>query len=119
MFYSIKLNYKVTFITIFLILLNFLNIYINGITKTREEYLISLYKDKKLLALTFDDGPHPKETYEVLDILKKHNVKATFFVLGTNAKKYPELVKREYEEGHYIANHGYSHKYSKIYKMRK
>ena len=66
--------------------------------------------------MTFDDGPTNAVTPSILDTLNKYNVKATFFVLGTNAKKYPELVKREYEEGHYIANHGYSHKYSKIYK---
>ena len=73
-------------------------------------------EEGKRVFLTFDDGPTNVVTPSILDTLNKYNVKATFFVLGTNAKKYPELVKREYEEGHYIANHGYSHKYSKIYK---
>ena len=73
-------------------------------------------EEGKRVFLTFDDGPTNAVTPSILDTLNKYNVKATFFVLGTNAKKYPELVKREYEEGHYIANHGYSHKYSKIYK---
>ena len=55
MFYTIKVNYKIVFITIMLVTANFLNIYINGNTQTRKEYLISLYKEKKLLVLTFDD----------------------------------------------------------------
>ena len=48
-------------------------------------------------------------------MLKKENVKATFFTLGTNVNNYPDLVKREFDEGHYVANHGYSHKYSTVY----
>lgn len=48
--------------------------------------------------------------------MDKYDIKATFFVLGCNAKSHPEIVKQAYESGHYIANHGYSHKYSKIYK---
>ncbi|TYQ14865.1 UNVERIFIED_CONTAM: putative glycosyl hydrolase [Acetivibrio alkalicellulosi] len=63
----------------------------------------------KRIALTFDDGPHPIYTPQILDTLKEHNVKATFFVTGKNAFKYPEIVKRIYEEGHDIGNHTYSH----------
>ena len=70
--------------------------------------------DEKQVFLTFDDGPS-NITNEVLDVLKKYNVKATFFVLGSNVDLKPEITKRAYEEGHYIANHGYSHKYSSIY----
>ena len=51
----------------------------------------------------------------ILDLLKEQNVKANFFVLGSRVELYPQIVKREYEEGHYIANHGYSHTYSQIY----
>lgn len=69
----------------------------------------------KRVFLTFDDGPSKAVTPHILDTLKKYDVKATFFVLGTRVKLNPDLVKREYEEGHYIGNHGYSHKYSKIY----
>ncbi len=69
----------------------------------------------KRVFLTFDDGPSKAVTPHILDTLKNHNIKATFFVLGNRVKLNPTLVKREYEEGHYIANHGYSHKYSKIY----
>ncbi len=64
---------------------------------------------EKLVALTFDDGPHKFRTDEILDVLKKYNVKATFFVVGTMAKEYPHLIKRELAEGHEIGNHTYSH----------
>ncbi len=50
-----------------------------------------------------------------MDILKQENVKASFFVLGSRVEAMPDIVKRIYEEGHYIANHGYSHTYSSIY----
>lgn len=63
----------------------------------------------KYVALTFDDGPHGEYTGQILDILKKYNAKATFFVVGKNAKRYPDLVKREYDEEHEIGNHTFSH----------
>lgn len=61
------------------------------------------------IALTFDDGPHPKYTEQLLDGLKERNVVATFFVTGENAENYPEIIRREQEEGHLIGNHTYSH----------
>ncbi len=64
--------------------------------------------------LTFDDGPS-SVTNTILDTLKQQNVKATFFVLGSRVEKKPDVVKRMYDEGHYIANHGYSHVYENIY----
>lgn len=72
-------------------------------------------EDGKRVFLTFDDGPTQSVTPFILDLLKKENIKATFFVLGNRAKANPDLIKREFEEGHYIANHGYTHKYSTIY----
>lgn len=72
------------------------------------------HSETKRAFLTFDDGPS-SNTSEILDILKQENVPATFFVLGNAVERQPELVKRAYQEGHYIANHGYSHIYSKIY----
>ncbi len=63
------------------------------------------------IALTFDDGPHYKYTEKILDILKKYDVKATFFTVGTNAERFPELIKRELSEGHEVANHTYFHKH--------
>lgn len=71
--------------------------------------------EEKVVYLTFDDGPSSNITPQILQILESENVKATFFVLGSRAELYPELVKQEYETGHYIANHGYSHNYKAIY----
>lgn len=71
--------------------------------------------EHKIAYLTFDDGPSKKVTPQILDILKENDIKATFFVLGSNIKYNPDILKRAYEEGHYIANHGYSHEYAKIY----
>lgn len=76
------------------------------------------YSEEKVAYLTFDDGPSKNITPRVLDILKQENVPATFFVLGSRVELYPDLLKREYEEGHYIANHGYSHQYSQIYQSK-
>lgn len=70
--------------------------------------------EKKIAYLTFDDGPS-KNTKQILDVLKQYNIKATFFVLGSQVQIFPETTNRIYNEGHYIANHGYSHKYSYIY----
>jgi len=64
---------------------------------------------KKMVALTFDDGPYSPYTEQVLDILKEYNVPATFFIVGQNAEKHPELVKRIAEEGHQLGNHTYHH----------
>jgi len=64
---------------------------------------------KKIVALTFDDGPHPTYTSEILDLLSKYNAKATFFIVGKNAEKSPQVVLRMYEQGHELANHTYTH----------
>ncbi|HEV2805555.1 MAG TPA: polysaccharide deacetylase family protein [Chthoniobacterales bacterium] len=61
------------------------------------------------VALTFDDGPDPKWTPRILDILKAHDVKAAFFLVGANAEEYPDLVRRIVAEGHEIGNHTYYH----------
>ena len=61
------------------------------------------------VAITFDDGPDPRWTPKILDILKAANVKATFFVVGVNAERYPALVRRIVDEGHEIGNHTYYH----------
>lgn len=64
---------------------------------------------KKRVALTFDDGPDPNYTEKLLDGLKERDVKATFFLLGKQVDKYPDIVKRMYKEGHIIGNHSYDH----------
>ncbi len=65
--------------------------------------------DIKKIALTFDDGPHPFYTEQLLDGLKERDVKVTFFVTGKHAEEYPDIIKRISEEGHLIGNHTYSH----------
>lgn len=65
---------------------------------------------KNEISLTFDDGPDPVYTPQLLDLLKKYNAKATFFVVGVHAERHPELLKRMHEEGHVIGIHNYVHK---------
>lgn len=84
--------------------------------KDVKEQMAELDKGKKIAYLTFDDGPSRYVTPEILDILDSYNIKATFFVLGKQAEKNPDILKRIYEEGHSIGNHTYSHNYSFIYK---
>lgn len=75
-----------------------------------EDIIIKKGNDQdKVVALTFDDGPDKDFTPQVLDILKKNDVKATFFVVGENVGWNPEILKREYEEGHEIGNHTFTH----------
>lgn len=66
-------------------------------------------KQLKRIAITFDDGPHPDYTEQLLDGLKKQEVKATFFVTGEHAELHPDIIKRMSEEGHLVGNHTYSH----------
>lgn len=66
-------------------------------------------REKKTVHLTFDDGPTEKVTSFILDILKKHNVKASFFCIGTKAKSLPKLIERIKKEGHTIGNHTNDH----------
>ncbi len=71
--------------------------------------------EKKICYLTFDDGPTNDVTPQVLDVLKKYNVKATFFCLGKMLDANSEIAKREYDEGHLVANHTYYHNYGDLY----
>ena len=64
---------------------------------------------KRRVAITFDDGPHPRYTPQILDILAEYGVKATFFMVGSNAAYHPELVRRVLAEGHEIGNHTQNH----------
>ncbi|MGJ8679444.1 polysaccharide deacetylase family protein [Paraglaciecola sp.] len=66
--------------------------------------------EKPLIYLTYDDGPDPQFTPNLLDVLEKHGVKATIFVTGENAEKHPEIVQRAYKAGHTIGNHSYAHR---------
>ncbi|MGL5951159.1 MAG: polysaccharide deacetylase family protein, partial [Cetobacterium sp.] len=83
------------------------------------KYLLALYLigvslfaqevEVKRIALTFDDGPKVKVTEQILNVLKENEVKGTFFIVGVNGKRFPEILNKIYEEGHQIANHSYNH----------
>lgn len=91
----------------------------HNVTKVSNNFMenvSNLVKGKEKIAyLTFDDGPS-LVTPKILDILNEENVKASFFVIGKSVEAHPEIVKRAYDEGHYIANHTYSHNNSLLYK---
>lgn len=65
---------------------------------------------QKKIALTFDDGPHPVQTPEILKILREYHVHATFFVIGVNVRNYPDKIPEILSDGHEIGNHTFSHK---------
>ena len=69
----------------------------------------SVRMPRKTVALTFDDGPDPKWTPQMLDVLKKHDARGSFFMVGGNVAKHPELVQRVLAEGHEVGNHSYTH----------
>ncbi len=84
--------------------------------KSKIDNIYKLETEEKKAYLTFDDGPSSNVTPQILQILEEEEIKATFFVLGSRAELYPELVKQEYEAGHYIANHRiFSYIYSNIF----
>ena len=70
---------------------------------------MAIPQEEKKIAITFDDGPHPQFTEQLLDGLKERGVQATFFVTGEHAELHPDIIERMNEEGHIIGNHTYSH----------
>ena len=78
-------------------------------TKYPDTIMYKAETDQKIIALTFDDGPDNVHTPKVLDVLQKHHVRATFFLLGARVEKYPEIVKQIDQEGHEIGNHTFWH----------
>ncbi len=71
--------------------------------------IVRLSTEQRIVALTYDDGPNPPYTDRLLDVLAKHDVKATFFLIGKRIERHPETVDRMIAEGHQIGNHTYSH----------
>jgi peptidoglycan/xylan/chitin deacetylase (PgdA/CDA1 family) len=72
--------------------------------------LTHLEGDEPFVSITFDDGPNPRATPRILDVLRREGVRATFFVLGRHAERWPELVRRAALDGHQLGNHGYFHR---------
>lgn len=103
------------------LLFTHLGIFIWGIFDLRLQFFIRARRrgrpGDRRLAITFDDGPDPALTGAVLDVLRTHEVKATFFVVGERAQRYPELVWRMYEEGHVVACHDFYHSSALNFRM--
>ena len=103
-------KYKKITLIIISVLVFFSNAFMYAESINDEEVFIKNgSRDKKLIALTFDDGPHPKETNQVLDVLNKYNIKGTFFVAGKHANWYSDPLIRANKEGHEIGNHTFNH----------
>lgn len=71
--------------------------------------ITGVHTSRNVVAFTFDDGPHPEYTPRLVDVLNKYNAKATFFMVGKNAERYPDVVRYVAESGHVIANHTWDH----------
>lgn len=110
------------FIAFVIIILIFIicNLFFKSTAKIKNSPIQSLNyiceSNEKIAYLTFDDGPTSKMTPKILDILKSEDIKATFFVVGKQVANNPDIVKRAYDEGHFIANHGFSHNNKLLYK---
>ena len=76
---------------------------------------LNMEDGEKVAYLTFDDGPTLTVTPKILDTLRRYNVKATFFQVGSLIEENPDMARRVYDEGHLLANHSYAHNYSKLY----
>ena len=76
-------------------------------------------RHERAVYLTFDDGPIPEATPFILDVLKEHDIKATFFMVGDNVRKYPELFERIKAEGHQVGNHTFNHMNGAMYSIWK
>ncbi|CQR53166.1 polysaccharide deacetylase family protein [Paenibacillus riograndensis] len=79
----------------------------------RGEMIWEVPTTQKVIALTFDDGPDPSETDQILDVLQQYNAKCTFFAIGKRIAAYPDVARRVITEGHELANHTYNHVYFK------
>ena len=87
----------------------FLAIEANGTTSKDADIYHKNENDYMKISLTFDDGPHPRYTPRILEILEEYGIKATFFVVGVNAENYPDTIEKVIKAGHEIGNHTYSH----------
>jgi len=113
-FLLLKITMDVSFWWLFRLILLWLILTSVGSLHIRWNYfLVALHKNSKVdedvIAITFDDGPHPEFTTKAMVLLEKYNVKASFFCIGKNAEKYPKLVKSILSHGHVIGNHSFSH----------
>ena len=96
-----------------LTLCNFISVFYLSTFATNDREDQEIYHKKEndymKIALTFDDGPHPRYTPQIIEILDQYNIKATFFIIGVNAKNYPDTIESIIKHGHEIGNHTFSH----------
>ncbi len=109
-----RINFGSSYWWLVLIAIFFLTLTAIGAFHIRWNYfLTSLHKsfntNKKQIAITFDDGPNPEFTKKTLDLLKQFDAQATFFCIGRNIEKHPEILKEVFRNGHEIGNHSYIH----------
>ncbi len=97
------------FFAIFLILLLAASLCLNVFAQKPIDVYYRVDTTEKVVALTFDDGPHPRYTDEILAILKNEGIRATFFAIGSNIMVYPDVMRRVIDAGHEIGNHTYHH----------
>lgn len=90
-------------------------VFLGGFWPDGNKFSLAEAEQVKTIYLTFDDGPSDRVTPKILDVLKEEEVKATFFIIGRQAETRKYLIKREFDEGHTVAVHSYSHKYGEIY----
>ncbi len=108
----IRINYSFSFIYFTIPVIAFLTLIFFGAKNICSQFFLKSKcksEDKSEIHLTFDDGPDTETTPKILEVLKKHNQKATFFCIGNKIEKHPEIVKQIIAEGHEIGNHSYSH----------
>ena len=116
-FLFLRTNYNVSFWWIIFLFIIWLTLTIIGSFHIRWNYFLKAKHSRnqvgdKVIALTFDDGPNSNYTLKVLDLLKEYNAKATFFCVGKNVERHPDILKKIIKEGHLIGNHSYNHQNS-------
>ncbi len=93
-----------------------LMVVIRGVTQIRSQFFVPAIcrfrPEGKQIMLTFDDGPHPERTSQILETLEKYGAKATFFFIGKRVDAYPDIVASVHRNGHEIGSHGYHHGYT-------
>jgi polysaccharide deacetylase family sporulation protein PdaB len=105
------MKHQYFYLTFFMILMFFIQTQLDQEIWCKNHIVKTINTNRKVIALTFDDGPHAKTTVRILDVLREKHVHATFFILGENITHSPQLLAQELKDGHEIGNHGYTHMY--------
>jgi len=110
---GLSLTGPVRWLVLGLLVTGYLTIFILGVSVLKLNFFVSATcrgdRNTKRVALTFDDGPDPAATLSLLEVLKRHRIKAAFFPIGTKTRDYPEIIKQIDQEGHILGNHSYRH----------